>query len=116
VYQVTRWLPRYPAGFDHLLRQPRRIGMSRDPRMYEFTTTVMNDEEYVQCLKPDGLSRKQIARPDLVAMLSQKLSPTGRGRSTIGCVASHYYQYHDPDKVFAPFRHATKKNSPPAFA
>ena len=52
--------------------------------MYEFTTTVMNDEEYVQCLKPDGLNRKQIARPDLVAMLSQKLSPTERGRSTIG--------------------------------
>ena len=58
VNQLTRWFPRYSEGFDHLLRQPRRIGMSRDPRMYEFTTTVVNDEEYVQCLKPDILNRK----------------------------------------------------------
>ncbi len=53
--------------------------MSRDPYMYEFTTTVMNDEEYVQCLKPDSLDGEEITRPDPGAMLSQELSPFWRG-------------------------------------
>jgi len=58
VNQVTRWFPRYPAGFDHLLRQPLRIGMRSGPGMNEFTSSVMNDEEYIQCLKPDSLNRE----------------------------------------------------------
>ena len=77
VNQVTWWLPRYPAGFDHLLGQPLRIWMSRDPRKYEFASTVVDDKEHVKCSKPNSLNSEQITCPDLGAMLIKKLSPTG---------------------------------------
>ena len=57
VHQVTRWIARYPAGFDYRLRQPLRIGMGSDPRMYEFTSAIVNEKKHVQCLKPDSLKR-----------------------------------------------------------
>lgn len=66
-----------------MLGQPLRIGMSRDPRMYEFTSAVANDKKHVQCLKPNGLNGEEITGPYLGAMLSQELSPTGGGRSTV---------------------------------
>jgi len=78
-----RWFPGRPAGFDHLLCQPRRIGVCSDPRMHEFTSAVMNDKKHVQCLKPNGLNGEEITCPDFVAMLSQELSPTGGGCSTV---------------------------------
>ena len=45
VNQVMRCFPQYTAGFDHLLRQPIRIGMRGDARMYELTSAVVNDKE-----------------------------------------------------------------------
>ena len=52
--------------------------------MDEFTSSVMNDEEHIQCLKANSLNGEEITCPDLGAMLSQELSPTGGGRSTVG--------------------------------
>ncbi len=75
--------PSKRTGFKHLLRQPLRIGMRSDSRMYELTSAVVDDKEHIQCSKPDGLNRKQITRPDLVGLLMQELSPTGGGRSTV---------------------------------
>ncbi len=57
--------------------------MRHNSCMYQYTGTVMNDEEHIQCLKPDGLNGKQITRPDLVGVLMQELLPTGEGRSTV---------------------------------
>ena len=57
--------------------------MRCNPRMYEFTSAVVDDEKHIQCLKPDSVNREQITCPDLGAMLSQELSPTGGGRSTV---------------------------------
>jgi len=37
--------------------------------MCKFTNAVVNDKKPVQCLKPNGLNREQITRPDLVAVL-----------------------------------------------
>jgi hypothetical protein len=52
--------------------------------MHELTSSVMNDEERIQCLKPNNLNGEESTCPDLGAMLSQELSPTGGGRSTVG--------------------------------
>jgi len=49
--------------------------MSRDPRMYEFASTVVDDKEHVKCSKPDSLNREEITRPDLVSVLIQELPP-----------------------------------------
>jgi hypothetical protein len=51
--------------------------MRRDPRMYEFTSSVPDDEEHIQCLKPDSVNREQITRPDVVGVLMQELPPAG---------------------------------------
>ena len=51
--------------------------------MHEFTSSMMNDEEHIQCLKPNSLNGEEITCPDLGAMQSQELSPTGGGRSTV---------------------------------
>jgi len=76
-------VPSKRTGFKHLLREPLRIGMRSDSRMHELTGAVVDDKEYIQCSKPDGLNRKQITRPDLVGVLMQELSPTGGGRSIV---------------------------------
>ncbi len=47
--------------------------MRRDPRMYEFTSTVVDDEKHIQCLKPDSVNREQITRPNVVGVLIQEL-------------------------------------------
>ena len=57
--------------------------MSRDSGMYEFASTVVNDKKHVQRLKPSGLNGEEITCPDLRAILSQELAPTGRVRSTV---------------------------------
>ena len=51
--------------------------MRCNPRMYEFTSAVVDDEEHIQCLKPDSVNREQITRPDLIGMLIQELPPAG---------------------------------------
>ncbi len=51
--------------------------MRCNPRMYEFTSTVADDEEHLKCLKPDSVNREQITRPDLVGVLIQELPPAG---------------------------------------
>ena len=53
--------------------------MSRDPRKYEFASTVVDDKEHVKCSQPNSLNSEQITGPDLGAMLSQELAPTGEG-------------------------------------
>ncbi len=45
--------------------------------MHQFTSAVVDDKEHVQCAKPDGLNREEIARPDLVGVLIQELPPAG---------------------------------------
>ena len=57
--------------------------MRSDPRMYEFTSAVVDDNEHIQCSKPNSLNREEITRPDLVSVLTQELLPTGGGRSTV---------------------------------
>ena len=57
--------------------------MCGDPRMYELTSAMVNDKKHVQCLKPNGLNGEQITCPDLGAVLSQELSPTGGGFFTV---------------------------------
>ncbi len=43
--------------------------MPSDPRMYEFTSAVVDDKEHVQCSKPDRVNREQITRPDFERMI-----------------------------------------------
>ncbi len=49
--------------------------MRSDPRMYEFTSAVVDDKEHSQCPKPDSLNREEITRPDFVGELIQELPP-----------------------------------------
>jgi hypothetical protein len=49
--------------------------MRSDPRMYEFTSAVVDDEEHVHCSKPDSVNREQITRPNVVGVLIQELPP-----------------------------------------
>jgi len=70
VNQVAGRLPRNPAGFNHLLCQPLRCGMCSDPSMHQFTSTVVDDEEYIHRSKPYSLNREEITRPDLVGVLT----------------------------------------------
>ncbi len=49
--------------------------MRSDPRMYEFTSAVVDDKEHIQCSKPDSLNREEITRSDLVGVLIQELPP-----------------------------------------
>lgn len=57
--------------------------MSRDSGMYEFASAVMDDKKLVQRLKPNGLNGEEITWPDLRAILSEELAPTGGGRSAV---------------------------------
>ena len=57
--------------------------MGSDPRMYDLTSTVVNDEKDVQCPKPEGLNCEEVAGPYLTAVLGQKLSPARGGRSVV---------------------------------
>ena len=50
--------------------------MRSDPRMYEFTSAVVDDKEHIQCSKPDRVNREEITRLDFVGVLTQELSPT----------------------------------------
>jgi len=68
VNQVAGWLSRNPTGFNHLLCQPLRCGMCSDPRMHQFTSTVVDEEEYIHRSKPNSLNREEITRPDLVSV------------------------------------------------
>lgn len=47
--------------------------------MYDLTSSVVNDEKDVQCPKPEGLNREEVAGPYLAAVLCQELSPAGEG-------------------------------------
>ena len=58
--------------------------MGSDPRVYDLASAVMDNEEDVQCPKPNSLNRKQVAGPYLAAVLGQKLSPVGGGGSVVG--------------------------------
>lgn len=58
--------------------------MCGDPCMYDLTSSVVNDEKDVQCPKPEGLNREEVAGPYLAAVLGQELSPAGGGRSVVG--------------------------------
>ncbi len=71
------WFRRNSTGFNYLLHEPLRLGMRSYLRMYELTSAVVDDKEYIQCSKPDSLNREQITRPDLVGVLTQELPPTG---------------------------------------
>lgn len=72
------------AGFQHLLVQPLRVRLSGDSRMDKLARAVVDDKEHVQRTKPQRLNGKQVASPDLLAILGKELSPTRGGRSTIG--------------------------------
>ena len=57
----------------------------------------MDDEEDIQCPKPEGLNREQVAGPYLAPLLGQKLPPAGGGGSAEGDGAYTWRQYvHRP--------------------
>ena len=51
--------------------------------MYELTSSVVDDEEHVQRLKPKSVDREQVTCPNLVGVLIEELSPAGGGRSIV---------------------------------
>jgi len=60
-----------------------RFHWSADLSDGKLTSAVVNNKKHVQCLKPNGLHSEEITCSDLSIMLSQELSPTGRGRSIV---------------------------------
>ncbi len=54
------------------------------PSVDQLTSAVMGDEEDIQCPKPEGLNRKQVAGPYLAAVLGQELSPAWGGCPVVG--------------------------------
>ena len=52
--------------------------------MDKFTSAMMDDEEDIQCPKPERLNREKIAGPYLATVLGQKLSPARGGSSIVG--------------------------------
>ena len=78
------WRPAIPStAFDHLLSRPRGGGIRRHVDVENLPAGVIDHEEHVQRSERDRSDAKEVARPDLRAVLAQERPPSGGRPATM---------------------------------